>query len=528
MKSLALQTLQSEYASLLQKLQRERVKSQTIEKKTNVADQEVNDLTNKNEDLIEQVKSLEIQLEESEKKREIERTDTAKEKEQWLRMLDMGGRLHSKNAEEKQKLKDEKTYLSQRLIAYNDENGSQPDQINHYFASGNDEPNSRPTDSSERMDQLSINVSGSAGLAANNVNGLKAENAALKKRIEVLRFSLEETRRRNQDLGERAQEIIQRNGDNADFIDRALQDEAGAVNSKTIEPKRTQEDGSPHSTVVLQKPNWTPHVLPTADQSPARVLSKSPSPNGLRNIAPSAASSFSAPTIADIARAHSPTPAELGIRIVPSTSSPEELIKALGPVPAPMSSLHFGPTPLVRSSDASKGSGSRSRKKTQKPSPVHAAGVIERREESSNMHVGSFRPLSPYIPSPYVGMSRTVGQTETSPHPYHSSPPPIADDSSSISSRSRSGSSPGMESSGYAGEAVSVPSHMTGHAIFATGLPQPLDTPRYIEAASAMPPPPRPRMHITDFPQASENRFVNLDQSRSSDAARSDRGILHV
>ena len=124
LKSLALQTLQAEYASLLQKLQRERVKSRTMEK-TSEAHQEVNDLTDKNEDLTEEVKRLQMQLEESERKRESERADSVREKEQWLRMLEIGGRLHSRNTEEKQRLKDEKNYLSQRVAAYEGENDPQ-------------------------------------------------------------------------------------------------------------------------------------------------------------------------------------------------------------------------------------------------------------------------------------------------------------------------------------------------------------------------------------------------------------------
>lgn len=116
LKSLGLRSLEAEYASLLQKLQRERVKSQTIEKKTSVADQEVNDLTSKNEELTEHVKTLEAQVEGLEEKRELERVEVAKDKEQWGRMLDMSGRIQAKHSEERQKLKDENDDLI-RLIS---------------------------------------------------------------------------------------------------------------------------------------------------------------------------------------------------------------------------------------------------------------------------------------------------------------------------------------------------------------------------------------------------------------------------
>lgn len=100
LKTLALQTLQSEYSSLLQKLQRERTKINVIEKKTAVAEEELNALTTRNEDLAEQVKELEVQLQEAEEKREESVRAFGSEKAQWVRMLDMGARLQSKSAEQ--------------------------------------------------------------------------------------------------------------------------------------------------------------------------------------------------------------------------------------------------------------------------------------------------------------------------------------------------------------------------------------------------------------------------------------------
>ncbi|GAB7326316.1 hypothetical protein MBLNU13_g10288t2 [Cladosporium sp. NU13] len=121
LKSLSLQTLQSEYTSLLQKSQRDRLKSQTFEKKATAADQEINEMTARNEELIEQVRTLETQLEECEKKREMERSDAVREKDQWGRMLEMSGRLQAKNADDRQKLVQEKESLQQRLLIYENE-----------------------------------------------------------------------------------------------------------------------------------------------------------------------------------------------------------------------------------------------------------------------------------------------------------------------------------------------------------------------------------------------------------------------
>lgn len=121
LKSLSLQTLQSEYTSLLQKSQRDRLKSQTFEKKAIAADSEINDLTTRNEDLAEQVRTLETQLEECERKREMERSDAVREKDQWGRMLEMSGRLQAKSADDRQKLVQEKESLQQRLLIHENE-----------------------------------------------------------------------------------------------------------------------------------------------------------------------------------------------------------------------------------------------------------------------------------------------------------------------------------------------------------------------------------------------------------------------
>lgn len=123
LKSLALRTLRSEYASLLQTLQRDRAKIQAIDKKTAEADNKVNDLTARNDELLEQMQSLGAQLEDLERKRSHERSEAQKEKEQWGRMLEMSGRLQQKLENDKQKLRLEKeTLLAQ--VAHHDKQAS--------------------------------------------------------------------------------------------------------------------------------------------------------------------------------------------------------------------------------------------------------------------------------------------------------------------------------------------------------------------------------------------------------------------
>lgn len=121
LKSLALQTLQSEYTALLQKSQRDRLRTQTLEKKSSTAENEINEMTTRNEELVEQTRILETQLEECERKRESERSDAAREKEQWGKMLEMSGRLQAKSTDDRQKLVQEKESLQQRLLIHENE-----------------------------------------------------------------------------------------------------------------------------------------------------------------------------------------------------------------------------------------------------------------------------------------------------------------------------------------------------------------------------------------------------------------------
>ncbi|KAH9822947.1 hypothetical protein Tdes44962_MAKER00775 [Teratosphaeria destructans] len=223
LKTLALQTLQGEYASLLQKLQRERLKSQTIEKKSNVADQEMSELVGKNEDLIDANKTLEARLEECEKKREAERLDAVREKEQWGRMLDMSGRLQAKQAEERQKLADERDSLRVRVAAYEEKD---PHLRGKRL---------RTTPEPRRNDAVAIFEQQGSGRQATSepdqralcdVAGLQQEVGMLKSKIEILRSSLQQMKRYNEETSSRTRDWLQHSSSLFHAIDRALVDEA--------------------------------------------------------------------------------------------------------------------------------------------------------------------------------------------------------------------------------------------------------------------------------------------------------------
>jgi predicted nucleic acid-binding Zn-ribbon protein len=470
LKSLALQTLQSEYASLLQKLQRERVKSQTIEKKTSVADQEVNDLTSRNEDLTEQIKALEAQLEECEKKRESERLTATSERDQWTKLLALDRQLQSKNAEEKQKLREEKSLLSQRVAAYEDENFSRFDQLKRNNIS---HTNTFRSDSNSRVNGEESNLTSAAtpdgftpaDATNNDVESLKAEVMTLKDRVEMLRYSLEEAKRRHAHLGEKSQEIVNRHADIAASIDRALEhDDATA--------KTNRPDGQTLTSAL------SPTTVPEGHANSSRTLSQSTN-HVESSYATQTTASSSTASMSSIARAVSPGPAELGFHVVPSTSTPEELIAALGPVP----SVQF-----VAGRSTSKRSGNSAQRK--KPRKRNPDAPSESNSTTAAMHYGAFRPLEFQMQPAHLGTNQS-GYLDTPIHSYASSPGSMAERSSPSSSGSNSRRSSGEEKS-----TSNLPS--IGQSPFTTGLPSP-STSADGWPASVMPPPPRPSMNLRDL-----------------------------
>jgi hypothetical protein len=476
LKSLSLQTLQREYASLLQKLQRERVKIQTIEKKTSVADQEVNDLTSKNEDLTEQIKTLETQLEECEKKRESERISASTERDQWTKLLALDRQLQSKNAEEKQKLREERNMLSQRVAAYEGEDLSTSDQFKRSFTSRKNATrlDSDRNASGEESDlTLAATAGGSPGDATSDAESLKHEIAVLNNRIDVLRLSLEEAKRRSLRLGEKNREVVERNTEICSAIERALEDDyAATAKTTTDEAQRQSSDTSGRSTPTRPKSSWSP-AMHAGHAKSSRTLSESPNPQEpIRTIQDTASSYMS---IASIARAVSPGPAELGFHVTPSTSSPEELISALGPVPAPW--IHF-----ASGYGSAKGS-RRQRKQTPWVTTMSGNGM-------DTVQLGSFRPLTHHVSPPPTGMGSVIEYANT-PHPPSSSPGSTLEYTSPGSSGSESRRS--SEEDKYAAN-MAVP----GPSAFTVGLPQP-NAPADAYRSSTMPPPPRPSMNLRDL-----------------------------
>ena len=498
LKSLALQTLQSEYSSLLQKLQRERVKSQTIEKKTTVADQEVNDLTGRNEELAEQVKSLESQLESSERKRESDRAEAAKEKDQWGRMLELGGRIQSKHAEEKQKLKDEIDGLAQQVIVYEKNGGPTLDTIKRDLRRvrqttpvlsdvGTRTPIAAPVVNRDLQYGMVNGVS-------DDVPGLKHEIEALNSKIEILRFALEEARRHNQLLDEQAVEVIKRSGLLGTVVQRALQDDSSSALDRTSRIQPGQPDGRmPSGIAALIGPPPTEDAFPPSRASESRKVSHS--------------TVSSSATLASMARAVSPGPAELGFHVTPSTSSPEEIIQALGPVPSPIPGFQLSTPfhmPVAPKNKKTQGSSKRSSKQARRqsvdvvntwmlppmneqPPPPQQQHHHQHQQPDPNMalQLGSFRPLSNHALPASSSTNHTPPYRQGgTPPSHHSSPGPQRDDTSPLGS---AGSADG-DMSAYVQGRVQLPPMIPQQRNGGQGF----EGPRAGDMGAVMPPPPRP------------------------------------
>lgn len=114
-KTIAHQTLQREYDSLLQKLERQRTKCATLEKKFEVSDVEINSLTDEKEKLQAQVAALEIQVEELQESRDESRHHLVANGAQYMRIMEMANRLQAQSAEDKKRWDVEKAELQQRI-----------------------------------------------------------------------------------------------------------------------------------------------------------------------------------------------------------------------------------------------------------------------------------------------------------------------------------------------------------------------------------------------------------------------------
>lgn len=464
LKSLALQTLESEYTSLLQKIQRLNIKTQTMERKSNVADQEVNELTTKNEDLNQQVQSLQEQLDGSEKRREKERDDHGTEKHQWMQMLDQGRRLQAKLEENKKNLTQEITSLKSTMTRLQKDrelrspsvwNGSEMAQVQQARGS----------------DPGSIGIEHSSAVPA-------ADVAALKAKVETLRRSLEEARRHNQVLDERASEVVERSSHLGSIIDRALDEEGSSVQETSSNNDRGQQAS------FIQ-------FSPSKSRSPTERAHSSDKPR-VSIPANEVAMSSVRPMV--------PSPKETSFQGHSYISSSEDLMKTLGPKSVASAAAQYTSPHMVNTKSAQNENGpfKVSAQGKQLPPGVNVwstLGYGQSGESNSPVSLGSFRPLT---------HGTFPRQPEFKLRTGNASPDGILDDSSSTSTKSANGQSPG---SSWAGDGqfgtditpVSTLPTPGSAASLKQSQSYPFERRYSLENAGSMPPPPRPAAQIADL-----------------------------
>lgn len=198
-KTIAFQTLQREYDSLLQKLDRQRTKCATLEKKFEVSDVELNALTDDRERLQLQVAALEEQVEELQEGRDESRRQLVANGAQYMRIMEMANRLQSQSADDKKRWDTEKIELQQRIKI-----------LEEAMVTGTDgQEGSR---NSPVPSIILAHVSGqasSSSSAAETISVLRAEVARLRIRCQTLETSLRTTKEESEGIQEAVKKVME-------------------------------------------------------------------------------------------------------------------------------------------------------------------------------------------------------------------------------------------------------------------------------------------------------------------------------
>ncbi|KAF2691678.1 hypothetical protein K458DRAFT_285753 [Lentithecium fluviatile CBS 122367] len=202
-KSLAFQTLQSEYDSLLQKLERQRTKCATLEKKFEVSDVEINSLTDEKEKLHAQVAVLESQVEELQQSRDEARNQLVANGAQYMRIMEMANRLQAQSTEDKRRWEAEKAELQKRIKILEEAmvTGAQRPVSSGEEAGSNLSPSIIPT-------HIVAHASASSS-SAETIKVLRAEISRLRLRSRGLETALQTMREESVAIQEAAKSLVE-------------------------------------------------------------------------------------------------------------------------------------------------------------------------------------------------------------------------------------------------------------------------------------------------------------------------------
>jgi len=176
-KTLAHQTLHREYTALLQKLERMRVKTAALETKFEVTDKEINSLSDEKEKLTSQVQTLEAQIEDLQQARDEARKSSAESAAQYMKIVEMAGRLHGQGVEKKGWETEREALLGRIRQLEGEQSGS-----TSVAQAPGTAPSEAPTaaDTNERQQ-------GEVATLQNEIQALKERNASLESALKLAR-----------------------------------------------------------------------------------------------------------------------------------------------------------------------------------------------------------------------------------------------------------------------------------------------------------------------------------------------------
>ncbi|KAF2271089.1 hypothetical protein CC78DRAFT_11072 [Lojkania enalia] len=206
-KTLQFQTLQREYDNLLQKLERQRTKCATLEKKFEVSDVEINSLTDEKEKLQAQVGALEGQVEELQQSRDEARRQLVANGAQYMRIMEMANRLQAQSAEDKKRWEAEKAELEQRIRVLEEAMVAGPE---HPTTTGSN------IDATPRLSIIETNYRNPISVASTSsdetVNVLRAEIGRLRSRTLSLEAALQTMRQESIFIQAAAKQLVESGG----------------------------------------------------------------------------------------------------------------------------------------------------------------------------------------------------------------------------------------------------------------------------------------------------------------------------
>jgi DNA repair exonuclease SbcCD ATPase subunit len=206
-KTLAFQTLQREYDSLLQKLERQRTKCATLEKKFEVSDVEINGLTDEKEKLQAQVNVLESQVEDLQQSRDEARRQLVANGAQYMRIMEMANRLQAQGSDDKKRWETERCELEQRIKVLEEAmviGSGQPIENAEHDMSDNTPPSII----------LSHNphLSPAPSTSTETINVLRVEIGRLRSRTQILEAALQTMREESISIQAAARQLVESGG----------------------------------------------------------------------------------------------------------------------------------------------------------------------------------------------------------------------------------------------------------------------------------------------------------------------------